>query len=254
MALATEVKCPQCGASVSFDAGTILVRCEYCKSQVFIDRRSAAFAYAYPFLVGPDEARGVFRRWTAGSRMAKDLETTASIRRFAPVYFPVYFFRRRFGPEEKAFLEPAKVTTLPGLHGLKVPPGDMKLLNADFRLGDAQLLPPEIRLDHYLAGMPGEPIEQSLVYMPLYQIDYDYGGATWSAVLEGSAGEVFATDYPPRKSAMYVAVGALGLLGSVGAWTLVFLLPGLEKVLGIVAVIAAAAMIAWAGYKVAKEY
>ncbi len=253
MAVGVEVKCPQCGAPLSFDAGTTLVRCTYCESQVFIDRRGATIAYVYPFLVDADQARGVFRRWTAGSRMAKDLETTAQIRKFDPVYFPVYFIRRRFGPEEKVFLQPAKMTTLPGLHDLRVPPGDMKHLDADFPLGDVPLLPPEIGLDHYLAGMPGEPVEQALVYMPFYQVAYDYGGASYSVVIEGSAGEVFATDYPPRRSRMYVAVGALGLLGSVGAWTLVFLLPG-PPVVGIAAVIAAGAMIAWAGYKVAKEY
>ncbi len=253
MAVAADVKCPQCGATLSFDAGTTLVRCTYCRSQVFIDRRGAAFVYIYPFLVGADQARGVFRRWTAGSRMAKDLETTASVRRFEPVYFPLYFFRRRFGPEEKAFLEPAKVTTLPGLHGLKVPPGDMKLLDAGFPVGGVPLLPPEIGLDHYLAGMPGEPIEQALVYMPLYRVDYDYGGASYSAVLEGSTGEVFATGYPPRRSAMYVAVASLGLLGSVGAWSLALLVPGLLP-LGVAAVVGAAAAIAAAGYKVAKEY
>ncbi len=253
MAVGAEVKCPQCGAPLSFDAGTTLVRCAYCESQVFIDRRGATIAYVYPFLVDADRGRGVFRRWTAGSRMAKDLETAARIRKFDPVYFPVYFIRRKFGPQEKVFLQPAKTTTLPGLHELKVPPGDMKHLNADFPLGGVPLMPPDIGLDHYLAGMPGEPVEQALVYMPFYQVGYDYGGASWSAVIEGSAGEVFATDFPPRKSAMYVLVGALGLLGAVGAWSLVFLLPDLWF-LGVAAVVAAGVAIAAAGNRVAKEY
>ncbi len=253
MAVGAEVKCPQCGAPLSFDAGAILVRCTYCESQVFIDRRGATLAFVYPFLVGGDQARGVFRRWTAGSRMAKDLETTAQVRKFDPVYFPVYLFRRRFGPDEKVFLEPAKMTTLPGLHGLHVPPGDMKHLDADFDLGGVPLLPPEIGIDHYLTGMAGEPVEQSLVYMPFYQVAYDFGGASYSAVIEGSSGEVFATDYPPRKSAMYVLVGALGLLGAVGAWSLVLLLPQFWF-LGLAAVIAAGVAITAAGNKVAKEY
>ncbi len=247
------VNCPQCGAPISFDVSTTLVRCDYCESQVFIDRRGAALTYIYPFLVGADQARGVFRRWTAGPRMAKDLEATAVIRRFAPVYFPVYLIRRRFGPEEKVFLEPAKATTLPGLHSLKVPPGDMKVLDANFPVGIVPLVPPEIGMDHYLAAMPGEPIEQALVYLPLYQVDYAYGGAAYSAVIEGSAGEVFASDYPPRKSGAYVAVAGIGLAGSAAAWALVFFLPGL-LIVGIAAVIGVAAAVGGVGYYVAKEY
>ena len=246
------VDCPKCGAPISFDVSTTLVRCGYCKSQVFIDRRGATLTYIYPFLVGADQAQGVFRRWAAGSRMAKDLET-AAIRQFAPLYFPVYFLRRRLGPEEKVFLEPAKATTLPGLHGLKVPPGDMKVFDADFPVGGARMVPPEIGLDQYLAAMPGEAIEQALVYVPMYQVDYDYGGRAYSAVVEGSTGEVFASDYPRRRSGAYVAVAALGLLGSTGAWALVFLYPGLV-LLGIAAVIGVAAAIGAVGYRVAKEH
>ncbi len=247
------VDCPKCGAPISFDVATMLVRCDYCKSQVFIDRRGARLTYIYPFLVGADQAQGVFRRWASGSRMAKDLETAAAIRQFAPLYFPVYLLKRRFGPEEKVFLEPAKATTLPGLHGLRVPPGDMKVLDADFPLGAARVVQPEIAMDQYLGVTPGEPIEQALVYLPLYQVDYDYGGRSYAAVVEGSSGEVFASSYPPRRSGMYVAVAALGLVGSTGAWALALLYPALW-IPGVAAVIGVAAAIGAAGYKVAKEY
>ena len=64
---------------------------------------------------------------------------------------------------------------------------------------------------------------------------------------------MFASDYPRRRSGAYVAVAALGLLGSTGAWALVFLYPGLV-LLGIAAVIGVAAAIGAVGYRVATEH
>jgi hypothetical protein len=214
------VKCNKCGAPNDLDAGAKFMQCGYCESQIYIDKSGAGFYYILPFQIDPDAALGVFKRWAAGSQRAKDLEATARVEGTTISYFPVFMFRRDVDGKEEVYVEPAKSTTLPGLHSLKVPPGDLKMFDQTYDYGDVELEQPNIEMFAYLDKMPGKPVEQALVYFPVYMTDYFYRGNSYQVVIDGSSGEVFSASYPPREDATYYALGIVGFVVCVAAGAL----------------------------------
>lgn len=203
-----EIRCTKCGAPIPLDAGVKFVKCSHCGTQLYIDKSGAGFFYIMPFLVQKAEAEGTFRRWTAGAKMARDLERGAQITDFKQLYFPVYLFRRSVGGQEKVFVEPAKSTTMPGLHSLKVPAGDLKIFDEHYSTGGVELTKPDIEMTAYLGNLEGTPLEQALVFFPIWAIQYEFRGNKYPAVIDGSSGEVYTGQYPTRKAAPYLLIAA----------------------------------------------
>jgi hypothetical protein len=188
------------------------MKCAFCESQIYIDKSGAGFFYVLPYQLDANAANGVFRRWAAGSDKAKDLESTSRVVATTGSYFPVFMFRRDLDGRENVYVEPAKSTTLPGLHSLKVPPGDLKVFDQKYDFGGVDLEQPNIEMVAYLDKLPGEAKEQALVYFPIYSIDYDYAGRRYQVTIDGSSGEVFASFWPPRQAAGYYAIGIGGFV------------------------------------------
>ena len=207
-----SIKCPKCAAPVTFDAETKFVKCTYCSSQVFIDRSGAGFYYAAPFMVDETNAVGMFRRWAAGPTKAKDLDRLAQIAGVQKRYFPVYMFKRDVNGKDVVVLEPAGSTTLPGLHSLKVPATDLKIFDASFDVGGAELIKPDIEMSAYTDKLPGKPKEQALVFFPIWKLDYVFNQKRYEVIIDASAGELFSSEFPTRSSMAYMAVAGLGFL------------------------------------------
>lgn len=201
---------------MEFEAGTKFVTCGYCGSQIFIDRSGAGFYYIIPFQVDEGGAVGIFKRWAAGPTKAKDLDQRAQLAGAKRAYFPVYQFKRDVGGKEVVLVEPAGSTTLPGLHELKVPAGDLRIFDAKYDTGGVELLKPDIEMAPYLKELPGAPKEQALVYFPIWTLDYVFEQARYKVVIDGSSGEVFAADFPQRGSGPYLAVAGIGLAAFFG--------------------------------------
>ena len=207
-----EVKCGKCGATIKYEAGDKFAKCAYCDTQIYIDRSGVGFFYIMPYLLDEKNAEGEFRRWAAGSATAKDLDKLAKITSLKKQYFPVYLFKRDVQGKEKVAVEPARSTTLPGLHRLKVPAGDIKIFDQNYK-AEAELLKPDIEMTAYLPKLEGAPKEQALVYFPLWLVDYQFEGKSYNLVIDGSTGETFVADYPARMAAPYLmlAGAALGI-------------------------------------------
>jgi hypothetical protein len=201
---------------VPFDTGVKFVKCPYCSSQIYIDRTGAGFYYAIPYMVDENNAVGMFKRWAAGSTKAKDLDKLAQLAGVKRNYFPVYMFKRDNNGAEQVFIEPAGSTTLPGLHNLKVPAGDLKIFDPSFDTKGAELIKPDIEMSSYLKTLPGKPKEQALVYFPIWKVDYVFNQKRYGVVIDGSSGEVFAADFPTRSSAAYLAVDGIGFVAFIG--------------------------------------
>ncbi len=210
-----SIKCPKCAAPVTFDAESKFVKCSYCTSQIFIDRSGAGFYYALPYAVSETSAIGTFRRWAAGSTKAKDLDKAAQIAGVKKQYFPVYMFKRDVNGKEQVLIEPAGSTTLPGLHSLKVPAGDLKIYDDSFDVGGAELIKPDIEMLSYMDNLPGKPKEQALVFFPIWKLDYVFNQKRYEVIIDGSAGEVFSAEFPTRSSSAYVAVAGIGFVAFV---------------------------------------
>ena len=199
-----------------FDTGVKFVKCPYCSSQVYIDRTGAGFYYAIPYMVDEANAVGMFKRWAAGSTKAKDLDKLAQLAGMKKNYFPVYMFKRDMNGVEQVYIEPAGSTTLPGLHNLKVPAGDLKIFDPSFDTKGADLIKPDIEMSHYLNTLAGKPKEQALVYFPIWKLDYVFNQKRYEVVIDGSSGEVFAAEFPTRSSSAYLAVAGIGFLAFIG--------------------------------------
>jgi len=210
------VKCPKCAAPVPFDTGVKFVKCPYCSSQVYLDRTGAGFYYAIPFVIDENNAVGVFRRWAAGSTKAKDLDKLAQMAGVKRLYFPVYMFKRDINGVEQVYIETAGSTTLPGLHNLKVPAGDLKIFDASFDTKGAEMIKPDIEMMSYMNTLAGKPKEQALVYFPIWKIDYVFNQKRYEVVIDASSGEAFSAEFPMRSSNAYVLVAVAGFLAFVG--------------------------------------
>jgi len=243
-----SISCPKCGAKVEFEADTKFVRCSYCSSLIFIDRSGAGFYYIIPFQVNEGNAVGIFRRWAAGPTKAKDLDKRAQLAGSKRSYFPVYFFKREVDGKETVKVEPAGSTTLPGLHDLKVPAGDLRIFDSKYDVEGVPMVQPDIEMTAYLPKLPGRPKEQSLVYFPIWTIDYIFEQKKYQIIIDGSSGEVFAADFPQRGSAPYLAVAILGFIAFFGETLLTFVAPLLGVVLiavTVAAVFMASLFVAW---------
>jgi hypothetical protein len=214
-----EIKCNKCGAPIPFEMGDKFVKCSHCDTLIYIDRSGAGFYYIMPFLIDQAGAQGTFKRWAAGSKTAKDLDRLAQVVSLKQQYFPVYLFRRDVGGNEKVFIEPARSTTLPGLHSLKVPGGDIKVFDQNTSTGGVEMQQPDLEMAAYLPKMPGTAKEQALLYFPLWLLKYSFGGKQYDLIIDGSSGETFVADFPSRKGAPYLLIA--------GAAFVVFLMEGI---------------------------
>jgi hypothetical protein len=135
------------------------------------------------------------------------------------------------------------------MHGLKIPPGDIKIFDQSINGQRSILIQPDMDMTSYMANLPGRPIEQALVYFPIWIIEYEYKGRPYNVVIDGSTGETFATDYPRRAETPFIAVAVVGFI--------IFLLAGIvipfNAWIGIVAVLATLPAIFGAGYYVATK-
>jgi hypothetical protein len=221
-----SVKCPKCGAPVDFDAKVKFIKCSYCSSQIHIDRAGAGFYYALPFRMSENDAVGIFRRWAGGSTKAKNLEKEAEVGGVKKQYFPVYLFKRDVNGQEQVFVEAAGSTTLPGLHSLKVPGGDMVIFDNKFDPQGAELIQPDIEMTAYMGTLPGAPKEQALVFFPIWTITYAWRGKSYQAVVSANSGEVFAADFPKRSSSAYLLVAIIGFVAFIAEGILAASYPG----------------------------
>lgn len=212
MIIMITIKCPKCVAPIEIDAGTKFTKCPYCDTQIYVDRSGAGFYYIIDFTLDKDAAIGTFKRWASGPSKVKNLDKTASITNIKKMFFPTYFFRRHVDGKEKVIIEPAQSTTLPGLHRLKIPAGDFQIFDSSYKIDDAELMEPDIEMLHYLDSLPGSGKEQALVYFPIWIIEYSYKGTNYKAVIDASSSEVFASSFPARSSASYLAITAGGFM------------------------------------------
>lgn len=212
-----QFTCPKCGAGLEVKPGTHIATCQYCQTTTYIDRSSALFFYLVPFTIDEAKAKGIFKRWSAGPAMAKELEHDVVITKFAKEYFPVFQFRRQVKDNEQVLVKPARGTTLPGMQNLSIPPGSLILFDNTASTDGAEVLVPDLSIDSYLPNLPGKAVDQSVVYFPVYEVTYTFKEETYELVIDGSSGDVYTGPFPGRSSGSYLSVmGLAAILGILG--------------------------------------
>ncbi|RQD80519.1 MAG: hypothetical protein D5R99_04750 [Methanocalculus sp. MSAO_Arc1] len=207
--------CPQCGAPLQVTPRLSYHLCEYCGTHSFIDRSGVIFYYLTPFLVNETQAKEIVSRWMKGPSMEKNLDSEAEITTFTKILFPVYRFRRMVGGQEEVYIRPARATFIEGMQEMVLPPGTMKIYDESVAIEDALRLDPEMAMDAYLEELPGEPMEHALVFVPFYQVEYNFQNQVWHAAIDGSTGAMHASLYPVRSSMPFGIVFITGFLAGM---------------------------------------
>lgn len=209
--------CPKCGSELPVKPGTQMAKCSFCGTISYIDRSSALFFYILPFKMDETTIKSVFKRWTANPAHPKDMEGLAKITAVKKEYFPVFRFRRTVDGNETVLVKPARGTLLPGMHSLEIPPGDMAVFDNTVSTAGAEVLHPDLTIDTYLEELQGTAIDQAVVYFPIYELSYSYKDKEYHIVVDGTSGNISATEEPTQSSIKYGGVLAVAFLcGGLG--------------------------------------
>jgi DNA-directed RNA polymerase subunit RPC12/RpoP len=213
----TAFRCAQCGGVLTPDQAQIFLNCPYCGSAVYLDKSRVVFHWSLGCTVTPEAAGANLRRWMAGNQTVKDLDRKASGVTSTFKYFPVWYCRARMpGGKEQIFLEPAAATSISEIKSLTIPAGDLQQYSQAL---DGEAVVPSVpfpAMQQWLAGrgvQSQQVAEAALVHIPLYVFKYEFGGQTYTAMVEGASGKVFANIYPAKAEAPYLAVAAFSTAG-----------------------------------------
>lgn len=211
-----EVHCAQCGGLLNPDEGQVFLTCPYCGSAVFLDKSKVVFHWALACTVTPEQAAASLRRWMAGNQTVKDLDTKSRVTSSTFQYFPMWYAKARQAGKEKIYLEPAAATSISEIKSLDIPAGDLKKYDDSL---DSQAVAPSVPFPAMLEwlagrGVPAEQVaEAALVHLPVYVYKYDFAGKSYTAMVEGASGKVFANIFPAKAEAPYFMVAVVATLG-----------------------------------------
>lgn len=205
--------CTQCGGELHPDEGQIFVTCPYCNSTVYLDKSRVVFHWYLASTLDENNARSNLARWMAGNQTVKDLDKKSKVIGVSFEYFPVWYFKTRTkSGSEKIWLEPGAATSISELKSMNLPAGDLRKYDPNL---DSQAHMPTVPLETVSewigSRIPAgaETIETALVHIPLYTFKYSFKGETFTAVVEGGTGGVFANIYPAKSEAPYMLAGGL---------------------------------------------
>jgi hypothetical protein len=205
--------CPQCGGELQVDEAVIFLSCPHCQSTVYVDKSKVVFHWYLSPTLDLEQARASLGRWMAGNETVKDLDQKAKIQDGRFEFFPMWYFKQRSAAGyEKIVLYPAAAIAITEIKRLKLLAGDLK--NYDDSV-DPQAISPTVPLDtarDWLRreGIPPEEIaEQAIVHVPLFIFKYIYQDLTYTALVEGATGQVYANIFPAKAETPYRFVGSL---------------------------------------------
>lgn len=211
----TILTCTQCGGELHPDEGQVFLTCPFCSSAVYVDKSRVVFHWYLAPTLDQEKALAALRRWMAGSQTVKDLDQKASIGEVSFEYFPVWFFKERIAGGEVTQVVPAAATAISELRSLNLPAGDLRKYTQEI---EAQAHAPSVPLQTAIAwrssipslnkpGVSSQVLEQSLVHLPLYTVKYNFGGRTYTALVEAATGGVFANLFPAKAETPFLAIG-----------------------------------------------
>lgn len=210
----STIECPQCGGENRLPSGERRIACTWCDAALFVDRGAAVSHYWLPWLLDREPALAALRRWMAGNETVKDLDRKSTLRDAERLYFPLWMFRVEAPGGERVFVEPAAPTPIPQLADLEIPAGELSPVPpAEEAATEVPVSVPVETARGWLAERGfEETTESSLVRLPLWRCRYDYRGAGYEALVDGSTGAVMAAVYPEKAESPYYLTAAVGML------------------------------------------
>jgi DNA-directed RNA polymerase subunit RPC12/RpoP len=212
-----EIKCPQCGGDVKVIEGETFLTCEYCSSAIYIDKSKVVFHYMLKPTIDEAGAAASLRRWMAGSSTAKGLENEARMTKTEFLYFPIWYFKIKQADKELIKIQPAAASPITGIKSLVIPAGDFRFYGPG-DVANPAIKEPSVLYSSAVEWLKNEGVDatgvsqSSLVHIPLYVFNYNYGDSAYSAIIDGSSGKVMAAEYPSKQELPYLVVGAVAAI------------------------------------------
>ena len=194
-----RIDCVQCGGGVEVTASQEFVQCPFCESSLYIDLSGTFPNQVIRPVVARDDAGGLVDRSLRSQEIA-GIQVQAVSLRYVP-YWEVEAFGEAhwFAARSPENSELARIRAVSGQREV------LKPEEADALGVEA----PEIPLDAALAEMrrrnrlAGQPDRASMVYLPVYQVDYRFGKTTHRAFVDAVSGRVYEDD-PPSSPALHL--------------------------------------------------
>lgn len=223
---ARKVKCSQCGAPLDVPRGADHITCPFCGSSIEIKRE----IYQGEFWAKPvfDKAAAAerFFRWTAERDKPARLREQVELKNIIPVWVPTWHVKEwktgKGGIRDIAFsIIPgfADKKTYEALSPENLPLQTIRPLENPL---DGEMAKPDMKPADKITFLKsrGQDVQElSLVYVPIYRVEYSYKGKSYDLLIEGMTGGVHAKDYPVKPGWPYylytVAFGILFLLLSL---------------------------------------
>ena len=210
------VACTQCGASIEPRAGERLLQCPYCDTALVVDGSATLIHEVMAPTIPVEQVPAHLRRFLGGNATVADLDKKARLGDAELEYFPFWAFTVVGTGGERVVLQPAAPSSLQGLQGLELPPGDTRPMREELT-GDSPVIEPEVPLEtarEWLTARYGEvSIRQTVLYhLPMFRTPYTWQGRTYRAAVDGVSGKVFAADFPAKAEAPFVGVAALAIV------------------------------------------
>lgn len=229
-----EVRCTQCGASLSVPADARLLQCEFCSTALVVDPEGVLFRETLLPTVSPGEVPAHLRRFLAGDDTVAGLDREARLGDPELEMFPFWGFTVGEEGRERTVLMPAAPSSLQGLQGLELPAGASAPPGSE---PPAPLREPEVPLATARKWLEqrdsGAPLQRTVLYhVPLYRVTYAWRGRTYAAAVDGVSGRVYPADFPAKAEAPYMLVAGLAVavfgleglvIGNILLKTLVYL-------------------------------
>jgi hypothetical protein len=214
----TEFQCTQCNGVLRPDEGQMFLTCPYCGSAVYLDKSKVVFHWSLARTVTPEAAQANLFRWMAGNHTVKDLDKKSRVVSTTFQYFPLWYAKEKDEQtkKENIFLEPAAAISISEIKHLQIPSGDLQKYDTAL---DAEAVTPTVPFPAMLQWLAArgahahEIAEAALVHLPIYIFKYVYNGQTYTAMVEGASGKVFANLFPAKAEAPYYLVAIAATLG-----------------------------------------
>ena len=211
-----QILCKQCSAPLPVEQGTQFVNCEFCGTTNVVEKGRTVFHYAVRATIHEGAAEKALRRWMAGNQTIKGLDRDAQIKKPHFEYFPMWLVRTTKDDRENVYLEPAAALSVSELKHVNIPAGDLEHYDLEVDDSAVKATVPYNAMAGWLKDehkiKETEISELSLVHLPIYIFKYIYDDQSYTAVIDGASGEVFANIFPSKWEVPYVTLGAIAFV------------------------------------------
>lgn len=220
-----QIDCPKCGKTFELTHAADQFTCPICGTITSLNKADTLYLYTMPFAITDKRANDVFRKWAASPERIHDLLVKCTDKQWNKYYLPVgKIVRIVSGVEQVSIFSLSENNTVnPELRMDTIPPGELQFYEGGIL--DAQVIMPDKDMNVLLTEYMGKPKEQSVVFVPVYHLQYKYDDTQYSMIINGVTGAVYtdsfvkATDEIYRectKKYLYIGIGCGFLAGFVG--------------------------------------